>query len=355
LTRRARAGRRSWPAALLSLAAVAAVVLVTPGVASADDQGPNCGPGWTLGQYRQSLDDPYDGCVYDITNFAQPAGDFLRVSVYAPGFDALRSNAVDNAVANWNTSGAHLRLARVSSTGYPNLITIATDNFGADCATSAWAKSWGGTAGDALRYRISLNAQTLGCTANPDTWTALIGHELGHNLGLFHNSHFNGPLQPMMRGATQAKFLEGDPIKQATFTDLSLINALYPQVPRRCAASPGDDNCNGMDPVDQGCADAVGPPRITVPGAGWVELHYSSNCGANWAKATTTAAGWHIYRILVERQSGPDGRALSIEDAPWSTFYYGNMLHSPNNIAHACVTFRSDAGGSTGRYCTNWF
>ncbi len=350
----------------------------------------------------------YSGCVYSPVPYAQTSGSFTYIQVIIQsGFPSNISKDILAAMDNWNNSGSHVRLyTSPSSQGntmtiYPSSTAPHGGTWNNDCTNSAWGQSWAGGSGDPLYHKVALNSNlfpTANCGTADLEWDGVIVHEMGHAMGLFHNNvtYVSGSKTVNARMAFNAVHLPGctigcnssscDPANgyglrsngtcyepRPQVTDYWLLNQLYPNYSTQCASWQNNDNCNGMDPVEQNCG---GSPLYTNDFAatangvtyGYFNIYYSSTCKTNWTKARATLSGWSIYRILLTRDGGAHGSNLdgpqeTTEDLPashnssggtiWYTTWYTNMIFSPNNKALACVSFISGST-ITNFFCTPW-
>jgi hypothetical protein len=97
------------------------------------------------------------------------------------------TGTVDQAAGRWNTSGAHVRLVRVTSAGDADVVFTVDDHrlrdrCGKDCLgfSSSIGRPWGGRADVLLSGDLGSHARPL------SVWVA--AHELGHILGLRHQT-----------------------------------------------------------------------------------------------------------------------------------------------------------------------
>ena len=78
-----------------------------------------------------------------------------------------------------------------------------------------------------------------------------------------------------------------------------------------CANNPNDANCNGQDPINQGCnADAYTVSNGTVnikdsqnTVIGYIELRYSNKCKSNWTRVTSLIGSKTLW-ARIERDDG---------------------------------------------------
>jgi len=116
-----------------------------------------------------------------------------------------------------------------------------------------------------------------------------------------------------------------------------------------CLANHTTANCDGCDPIQQGCAsDAVTVQFNTGPAFWWgtLELRWSNKCQTNWTRFTANYGS--VWDVSVERQS-PHAR---VGDGPLSIAsggqHYTNMVYAPGP-AQACANdSESDVGLCTG-------
>jgi hypothetical protein len=348
-------GRARKALAIIALAAVALGAYFAMPQRARAASWQNCGPYLSLYDYQVTY-----GCAYNTTApYWQGSGDFVYINVYINpnSIPSYIANDVQAAIDNWNDSGAHVRLSTTSTINVGNLLAIYGTNqgynFQTSCSTSgAWGQSWGG--GSNLYHTVWLDNMIFGCGYSTAVWSGLIAHEMGHTMGLAHNNYNNGEVYMRMY-TYPAKLRDGSPMTKPQFTDYYIFNQIYASVPKNCnSTSASNWWCNGMDPYEQSCGGSslqhVGTPY------GWVELWWSNSCQSNWAKGASTVGGWTIYRIQVNRNSGTNGGAKTIEDIPNTTTWYTNIVYSPNNSDYACVSyFNASTGATTGFYCTSAF
>lgn len=367
---------------LVALGAPAALAATNPPKPMND--GGWCPPGFSLADYQ--------GTGYSIrcaympawSGLTQASGDFLHVNVWtnsAVTFPPVIDLAINNAISNWNISGAHVRVVRYNTPyiTFGNAVSLSgatgKRGFSSSCGNS-WGVSWNGRQDD-YDYigRAFLNSALFNTCGNAylttsanqsyiATWTAIVGHELGHAMGMGHNYYavpFGSYQQfQYMEGGYQPKFKDGTPLKMATYTDQYIFNQEWPQYPRLCGTQHSDYNCNGMDSTQQVCNNTYTPvwSGISYGGAtvGTVTLIASSACRTNWVQAVEQDTNWRVYRIQLQRESGPDGPALTIEDAPLSSYYESNMLYAAANPARACAQLINvNSGAVTSMICTAYY
>jgi hypothetical protein len=345
-------------ALVVSSLAVGLGLRLTGGVAYADG---SCGPGGTLATYQ----DPNNNCIYNVAApYFQNDDDKLRINVWpTTPLPGNIETAMVNAIASWNASGAHVWMTLDTSPpdpNYGNPLYIAGTSNGANFTTScgdAWGQSWyvnpWTKADNGLYHQVKLNSLIFSTCGSVDYWTGVIVHEMGHTLGLAHNGYYNGAVY-MRMNASPVHLADGSAMTLPQYTDTYLFNQLYPARPFLCYSQPSNLWCNGMDPSDQSCP-AYGQETKYNP-YGWVTLYYSgAHCQSNWSKGASTVGGWNIYRIQVNRSSGADGPATTVEDIPYSSTWYGNLIYSPDNSAQSCISYiNTSSKALTGFYCTGW-
>jgi hypothetical protein len=140
-----------------------------------------------------------------------------------------------------------------------------------------------------------------------------------------------------------------------------------------CAAVPNDHNCDGQDPIYQGCIPSVRPiTKVEFDGMlfgtkveyGAVELKYSTDCKSNWAKGYTIdqqITDWSgvvydtgLTEVDIVRSDGLDEPYY-----PSGNEGYTNMVYAPVLKAKACIDVSwvdpsntRYGPGTTGLMCT---
>lgn len=368
---------------VLAIGALAVGMAVrTPGIARAYTPSLNCGPTMSL------ANDVYNHCAYGYQNssgnwvatpgYSLPNDDLVYVFVYFDPYNPysgqnVPSNIISDeqaAVNNWNNSGAHLVLTPVNSmtdpnTGqqYTNLIHIylSTSGFNNDpfsgngCPTTwgyGWYRDW--SSGYSSHYHeVTLNAYYL-VPGTPcinynsgNGWTGVFAHEMGHDMGLYHNYYTDS------NGTTM--LMHPDPVKVANPQDgdLSIFNAMYPYYRAGCLQAPSNMNCDNTDYIQDGCnhyaqSGGYSNPYITVT------LEYSTNCQSNFTWATATS-GYFLTKVTIQRQANYLYPGYTLTDTPGTSSWYTNNIWSPDNKAQACAWYAANNGYRVyGPYCTAW-
>lgn len=345
---------RATVATILSALALG-MGLRSSGVAWADSWQ-NCSPGQSLASYQSN------GCAYGSAGYTQVGDDDVYIPVWISpcgyaGAGAFPSNIVNDikqAMNNWTGSAADVTMWQVSTgssctpPSNTNLLKVYPDanDFPSNSTcggNNAWGYGWDG--GSSNRGQVLLNAYLFGC--NDSGWVGLIAHEMGHDMGLSHNSYNNGG--ELMYGAGAIK------VTTPQSADVSIFNAMYPYGRTSCPNGPGNDNCNNTDYIQQGCnhyaqSGGYSSPYLTVT------LEYSTNCQANYTWAQINGGGYQLVQVDIERAANStQWPAMTLTDTPGTTSWYTNSIWSPNNPARGCAWYALPSGGRIyGPFCTSW-
>ncbi len=139
-----------------------------------------------------------------------------------------------------------------------------------------------------------------------------------------------------------------------------------------CAAVPNDHNCDGQDPIYQGCIPSVRPiTKVVFDGEangvtvefGAAELKYSTDCKSNWAKGYTidqqfTDTTGTVFDLLLREVDIVRSDGLDEPYYVYASEGYTNMVYAPVLKAKACIDVLWSAenderyGGDTGLMCT---
>jgi hypothetical protein len=343
--------RKKLIVSVLSVVAVAAAIVaqVSGGhaaFAAGPVSGGYCGPYQNLQYYRNN------GCVYSSApTMWQGSGAFLNVSYYLDSsvtpYSVLVSAAA-NAAQNWSYT-SHAKLTRVySPCGGSNCIIASANTTSGDC------HGFGNSIPSPKTLTLYI---TPSATCSLNAWTGLTAHEIGHTMGLDHNTYgFNGD-PTTCAGATYSMLMVGGcyiKVSQPQPSDFSALNALYPGDPNNCTWAASNLNCNNEDYIQEGCnaypqsAQTVSNSVITV------KLYYSTNCTSNWVWAKlSNPNAWVITQETIERAGGTsDGPDFKLTEFPNAGSWYTNMLFAPIASAEGCVYYTD--GYHPGSLCTGW-
>lgn len=144
-----------------------------------------------------------------------------------------------------------------------------------------------------------------------------------------------------------------------------------------CAGVPNDHNCDGQDPVYQGCAPNAQPAarsafNVQLPSGYWVPigvvyLRYSGDCKSNWAHGYSgyeyyDGNYYTYYFDLIAVKVVRDDGLTEEYDQTTNTEGWSNMVYAPVRKAKACilidsgVTYPGGGGhGSDDWYCTGFY
>ncbi|MFC0862479.1 DUF2690 domain-containing protein [Sphaerimonospora cavernae] len=98
------------------------------------------------------------------------------------------------------------------------------------------------------------------------------------------------------------------------------------QAPNSALAGCYNTGCNGRDPIDQGCTDAITTYSLSTS-LGRLEHRYSSTCNASWARITGASAGTWFY---VQTCYGPYVQTYNVPSSYASA--YTDMVPGRDNI-----------------------
>ena len=143
-----------------------------------------------------------------------------------------------------------------------------------------------------------------------------------------------------------------------------------------CAAVPNDRNCDGQDPVYQGCspsAENAAKSAFNVNlGWGWLPigqayLRYSADCQSNWAHGYSgyeyyDGNYYTYYFDLIAVKVVRDDGLTEEYDQTTDTEGWSNMVYAPVRKTKACILIDSGVtypgGGGHGSdiwYCTGFY
>ena len=333
------------------------VVMQTPGVAFADGWL-NCSPGQSLSSYQAN------GCAYSSRGYTQVGDDNVYVPVWISpcgynGSGVLPSNIVSDiqqAANNWTNSPADVVMWQVprgtscTAPSYTNLLRVYPDAYdfpsNSTCGgNNPWGYGWDG--GSSNRGQVLLNWYLMSKGCSDNGWIGLVGHEMGHDMGMGHNN-YNNCSQLMCPSFIQ--------VTKPQSADVSIFNALYPLYSASCPNAPGNFNCNNTDYIQQGCnhypqSGAYSGTYITVT------LEYSTNCQSNFTW-TTTSGGAQLYQVDIERGgNSTQWPAYTLTETPsgGATSWYTNSIWSPNNPARSCAWYVIPPNSRIyGPFCSSW-
>lgn len=300
----------------------------------------SCGPGQNFQQYSN------EGCAYATVQPYTISNDgYVYINVYIdPSVSAIQSQVV--AGMNAWSNAVNVRFTQVSSAPSANsnglTITAEYDGIGSPACNTVWGHSWDGGSGDYHVVKLNASLFPYGCSG----WPGLVAHEMGHSMGLAHNSYNNG---------YELMYSSYIKVQTPQSADISVWNSIYEQT-MGCTAYASDPECDNQDYIQQGCNDY---PQETASNAYIsVTLHYSTNCQGNWTSSKILGGGYVIKTEQTQRsgtfgpgQAGP----LTYSEYPGGTSWYTNMIWSPNNSVRSCVWYGpSNTQNTYGPVCTGW-
>jgi hypothetical protein len=127
-----------------------------------------------------------------------------------------------------------------------------------------------------------------------------------------------------------------------------------PVPPGACPTHPNDANCDNQDYITQGC-NAYPQSQIYKDTVVNMTLYYSTNCQANWTKATIVGSGYVLYSVSIQRVGTLTDAPMSLTDFPTNnmTVWHTRMLWAPISPAVSCVKYKNTSTNAvSGPFCT---
>lgn len=344
--------KKPWSRLVIILAIAVAAIgmqvhLLNPALADG-----TCGPNQRYNDYRS------EGCAYNtVQPYTVSQDGFVRINVYIdPSISGTMYTNVMDGMNAWKNA-VQVLFTQVSSAppANSNGMTITSEYLGGVCKKATWGNSWDG--GSGAYHVVKLNHDLF--SQNCSGWPGLVAHEMGHAMGLAHNSYaYNGQPYPTCGGTYSMLMLGGCGIRAQTpqSADISIWNSIYHQT-LGCTAYPSDPECDNQDYIQQGCN--AYQQETVANGYVSVTLDYSTNCQTNWTWGKSLASQWVIVKEDVERSgtfnpgsAGP----LTYTEVPSNEFsWYTNMIWAPNNQARSCLWYAQiGINRLYGPICTNW-
>jgi hypothetical protein len=124
--------------------------------------------------------------------------------------------------------------------------------------------------------------------------------------------------------------------------------------PGACPNHPNEANCNNQDYITQGC-NAYPQSQVYNDSVVNMTLYYSTNCQANWTKATIVNSGYVLYSVSIQRVGTLAVAPMTLTDFPTNnmTVWHTRMLWAPTSPAISCVKYKNlSTNAVSTTYCT---